>query len=141
MKKRLLSLFLAAAMAMCLGGCQTGEVNETDEPNQGQIDVDGEGSGVEDPLENEGETVENVNVMDLNAELRATGEALAVESPEKVLKFTTVSTGDTRAKQLIVNISEIQIPVGATLEYESFFYCSASILFAEACSKSNLFFD
>ena len=93
MKKRILSLLLAALMSVsALAACDNGGEPVDDVENS-------DGQQVEDPIEGEEPSDD-------------------ADSPEKVLKLTTVSSGDSTAKQIIVNISEIQIPAGATLEYD-----------------------
>ncbi len=117
MKKRILSLLLAALMSVsALAACDNNEpVDDVENPNDQQVEDPIEG---EEPSDDVVEGDENMNVMELNVPLRSVGEAVSADSPEKVLKLTTVSSGDSKAKQIIVHISEIQIPAGATLEYD-----------------------
>ncbi len=126
MKKRILSLLLAALMSVsALAACDNKEPVDDVENSDGQQVVQGDIPDVEPPVEPSEDVKENVNIVELNIQIPPEREPLNVETPEKVLKLTAVSEGDTDSKQMIINLEEFTVPVGATLEYDVYLETTA----------------
>ena len=132
MKKRILSVLLAALMSMsALAACDNGgEPVDDVENSDGQQVVQGdipedpkpEDSKPEDPIE----WISDANTVVLNMDLNSVKEPLEVETPEKVLKLTAKSEGDADSKQLIFSLpEEIIVPAGSTLEYDVYLETAA----------------